>query len=61
MLLLFSVFEAIVRDRVLADVEAELPAFRHAAIKRAVEDMKEGIEQGRFIGCWNRTRSAMPT
>jgi hypothetical protein len=47
-LLLFSVFEAIVRDRVLADVEAELPAFRHVAIKRAVEEMKEAIEQGSF-------------
>ncbi|HTU92933.1 MAG TPA: hypothetical protein VMF69_22825 [Gemmataceae bacterium] len=34
-LLLFSVFEATIRKRVLAYVEAELPPLRHATIKRA--------------------------
>jgi hypothetical protein len=48
-LLLFSVFEATVRARVLADVEAELPPLRHLAIKRALDDMKEGIESGSFF------------
>src|SRR5580658_5022783 len=37
-LLLFSVFEATIRDRVLADVEAELPPLQHLAIKRALEE-----------------------
>jgi hypothetical protein len=48
-LLLFSVFEATVRAKVLADVEAELPPLRHVAIKRALNEMKEGIEQGSFF------------
>jgi hypothetical protein len=48
-LLLFSVFEAIIRERVLAEVEAELPPQRHVTIKRALDEMKEGIEHGRFF------------
>jgi hypothetical protein len=48
-LLLFSVFESIIRDRVLAEVEAELPPLRHVAIKRALDEMKEGIEHGSFF------------
>src|SRR5205085_1972110 len=40
-LLLFSVFEATIRERVLAEVEAELPALHHVAIKRALDEMKE--------------------
>lgn len=48
-LLFFSVFEAAIRERVLAEVEAELPPFRHVAIKRALDDMKDGIEQGSFF------------
>jgi hypothetical protein len=49
-LLLFSVFEAIVRERVLAEVEAELPPLlRHVAVKRALDEMKEGIESGSFF------------
>jgi hypothetical protein len=48
-LLLFSVFEAAIRERVLKEVEAELtPPPRHVAIKRALDDMREGIEQGSF-------------
>jgi hypothetical protein len=47
-LLLFSVFEATIRERVLAEVEAELPPLRHVAIKRALEEMKEGLEHGSF-------------
>jgi hypothetical protein len=47
-LLLFSVFEATIRERVLRDVEAELPTLRHVAIKRAVTEMREGIENGSF-------------
>src|SRR5438128_12343328 len=48
-LLLFSVFEATIRERVLADVEAELPPLRHVAIKHALVEMKESIEQGRYF------------
>ena len=48
-LLLFSVFEAKIRQRVLEEVEAELPSSRHVIIKRALDDMREGIEQGSFF------------
>ncbi|MGH7169879.1 MAG: hypothetical protein ACRELG_06355 [Gemmataceae bacterium] len=48
-LLLFSVFEAAIRERVLVEVEAELPPLRHMAIKRALDEMKEGIEHGSFF------------
>src|SRR5262245_33135990 len=48
-LLLFSVFEATIRARVLAEVEAELPPLHHVAIKRALDEMKEGIEHGSFF------------
>ena len=48
-LLLFSVFEAAIRERVLAEVEAELPPLHHVAIKRALNEMKEGIEHGSFF------------
>jgi hypothetical protein len=48
-LLLFSVFEAVVRKRVLDEVEAELPPLRHVAVKRALDEMKEGIEHGSFF------------
>ena len=47
-LLLFSVFEAIVRERVLADVEADLPTIHHIALKSAVEHMKEDIRNSSF-------------
>jgi hypothetical protein len=48
-LLLFSIFEATVRDRVRADVEKELSPPKHVTVKRALEEMKEGIEQGSFF------------
>ena len=48
-LLLFSVFEATIRERVLAEVEAELPPVHHIAIRRALDEMKEGIEHGSFF------------
>ncbi|HEY7312506.1 MAG TPA: hypothetical protein VH643_24290 [Gemmataceae bacterium] len=48
-LLLFSVFEAAIRERVLAEVEVELPLPRHVAIRRALEEMKEGIAHGSFF------------
>jgi hypothetical protein len=48
-LLLFSVFEATVRNRVLEDTARELPAVSHLAIKRALDTMREGIEHGSFF------------
>jgi hypothetical protein len=48
-LLLFSVFEATIREQVLAEVEAELPPLRHVTIKRALDEMREGIEHGSFF------------
>jgi hypothetical protein len=48
-LLLFSVFEATIRERVLEEVEAELPPLRHVAIRRALDEMKEGIKHGSFF------------
>lgn len=47
-LLLFSVFEATVRARVLADAEAEVAALRHPAVLGAVRDMREAVEHGSF-------------
>jgi hypothetical protein len=48
-LLLFSVFEATVRNRVLEDVDKELPFVSHVALRRALDAMREGIEQGSFF------------
>lgn len=48
-LLLFSVFEALVRERVLVDIAAEMPASRHPAIQRAIEGLMENIEHGSFF------------
>jgi hypothetical protein len=47
-LLLFSVFEAIVRERALADVAAELPSVRHLALQHAVRTLNEALEHGSF-------------
>jgi hypothetical protein len=47
-LLLFSVFEAIVRDRVLEDISAE-GAPRHPAVQYAIKALKESIEHGSFF------------
>jgi hypothetical protein len=47
-LLLFSVFEATVRDRARADVDRETASIQHPAVLRAVKDLKEAIENGSF-------------
>src|SRR5260370_39211215 len=52
-LLLFSVFESLVRERVMADVARELPALHHAALKDAVEAMNEALEHGSFFKVLN--------
>jgi hypothetical protein len=47
-LLLFSVFEAIVRERALADVAAEVPSLRHPALQHALRTLNESLEHGSF-------------
>lgn len=47
-LVLFSVFEATVRDRAKADVDRETAAIQHPAVMRAVKDLEEAIENGSF-------------
>jgi len=47
-LVLFSVFEVTVRDRARADVDRETLALRHPALMRAVQDLRESIENGSF-------------
>ncbi len=47
-LVLFSVFESIVRDQVLSDVEGEKGRLSHALIVQIVEDAVGQIEHGSF-------------
>ncbi len=47
-LVLFSVFEANVRARASVDVERETSSIQHPAVLRAVNDLKEAIENGSF-------------
>jgi len=48
-LLLFSVFEALVRERVLRDFDAEAKSATHAAVQRAMRSIRESIENGSFF------------
>ena len=45
---IFSIFEAIVRDHVANDVEAEVRGLKHVALQRAASRMKQNIEEGGF-------------
>ncbi len=47
-LLLFSVFEATVRERALTDVSDELPTLRHPALVQAMETLNDTISHGSF-------------
>jgi hypothetical protein len=47
-LLLFSVFEATVRERVRADVDEELPILQHPALVQAMATLKDTIGHGSF-------------
>jgi hypothetical protein len=47
-LLMFSVFEATVRDRARSDVDRETASIQHPAVLRAVKDLKDAIENGSF-------------
>ncbi len=47
-LILFSVFESVVRDQVLSEVEDEKRRLRHAVINQIVNDAEQEIEHGSF-------------
>ena len=47
-LVMFSVFESIVRARATADVDREIEQIRHPAVLRAVTDLKAAIQNGSF-------------
>jgi hypothetical protein len=47
-LVLFSVFEALVRARAEADVDRAAASIRHVAVREAVKDLKESIKHGSF-------------
>jgi hypothetical protein len=47
-LILFSVFESVVRDQVLSEVEDEMTRLRHAVIIQIVEGAVQEIEHGSF-------------
>lgn len=48
-LVLFSVFEATVREAVLAEVKPEAEQLRHASLKHAADEACEAIEHGSFF------------
>ena len=47
-LILFSVFESVVRDRILSEIEDEKGRLRHAVIIQIVNDAEQEIEHGSF-------------
>lgn len=47
-LVLFSVFEAIVRDRAQIDVERSLPPLLHPAVDHAIRELTRDIQTGSF-------------
>jgi hypothetical protein len=59
-LLLFSVFEATVREQALADVSAELPSLRHPALQHAVRTLNEALEHGSFYKVTEAYKSLDP-
>jgi hypothetical protein len=59
-LVLFSVFEALVRERALADVAAELPAVRHPALRQAIQGLHEALGHGSFFKVTEAYKSLDP-
>jgi len=47
-LVLFSVFEATVRARTVADVDREIAELQHPAVLSAVKDLRDAIKNGSF-------------
>ncbi|HEX8202468.1 MAG TPA: hypothetical protein VF590_18470 [Isosphaeraceae bacterium] len=48
-IVLFSVFEAAVRQSVLSEVEREVSSLKHVTLRRAAQDAVERIELGSFF------------
>jgi hypothetical protein len=48
-LVLFSVFEAVVRDRVRSEVEREGAGLRHLALRHALRETLDRIDEGSFF------------
>jgi hypothetical protein len=59
-LLMFSVFEAVVRERARLDVERSLPERLHPAVEHAVRGLQREIETGSFRGVTAAFRSVDP-
>jgi len=58
-LLLFSVFEATVRELVEEQVEPEISALRHPALVKAGKDVRRAIEEGSFFQLLEPYKSSM--
>lgn len=48
-LVLFSVFEAVVRDWIQAQIKPEVDGLRHPTLKRAGEDVLDAVAEGSFF------------
>lgn len=48
-LILFSVFEAIVRDQILGQIRPEAESLRHPALRSAIKRLMPDIEEGSFF------------
>jgi len=59
-LLLFSVFEATVREQALNDISAELPPLHHPALRHAVRELNEALEHGSFYKVTEAYKSLDP-
>jgi hypothetical protein len=59
-LLMFSVFEALVREQALIDVDRTLPRSLHPAVNSAVEDLRRDIRGGSFARVTDAFRAMNP-
>lgn len=57
-LMLFSVFEANVRDLVESDVRPEIEALKHPALRKAGEDVLQAVTEGSFYRVLEPFKSA---
>ncbi len=48
-LVLFSIFENIVREKILAEIKVEADPLRHVALRKAVEQLFESLDHGSFF------------
>jgi hypothetical protein len=57
---LFSVFEAIVRSRVLDEVDAEAGSIYHRVLRLAVQEARQRVEEGSFFRVLEPFKDAHP-